>query len=199
MIGKWAELLAVFAKIGLFGYGGGYAMIPLLEREIAAHGWLSTTEFLDIVAISQMTPGAIGVNAATYIGFRTGGVIGALVATLGLVLPSLILVILAARFFLRFQERPAVQAVLGGIRPVTIGLIGSAVLFFMENSIFTGALHLEWVGAHVFGAAGAYPGFPGVSPGGILIFVLAFVSGRFLKVNPILVVGLSIVAGIFVM
>ena len=199
MIGEWLGLIASFFKIGLFGFGGGYAMVPLLQREIAAHGWLSTAEFLDIVAISQMTPGPIAVNAATYIGFRTAGVIGALSATLGLVLPSLILVMLAARFFLKFQERTAVQAVLGGIRPVTIGLIGSAVLFFMENSIFMGALHLEWVGARVFGAAGAYPGFPGISPGGILIFVLAFVSGRFLKVNPILVVALSIAAGILVM
>ena len=199
MIGEWIGLLTSFFKIGLFGFGGGYAMVPLLEREIAAHGWLSTAEFLDIVAISQMTPGPIAVNAATYIGFRTAGVVGALAATLGLVLPSLILVMLAARFFLKFQERPGVQAVLGGIRPVTIGLIGSAVLFFMENSIFTGELHLEWAGQRVFGAAGAYPGFPGVSPGGILIFALAFVSVRFLKVSPILAVGVSIAVGIFVM
>ena len=199
MIGEWLELTAAFFKIGLFGFGGGYAMVPLLEREIAAHAWLSTTEFLDIVAISQMTPGPIAVNAATYIGFRTAGVVGALSATLGLVLPSLILVMLAARFFLKFQERPAVQAVLGGIRPVTIGLIGSAVLFFMENSIFTGALHLEWVGQRLLGAPGAYPGFPGISPGGILIFVLAFISVRFLKVSPILAVVLSIGVGIFVM
>jgi chromate transporter len=199
MIGLWFDLLITFAKIGLFGFGGGYAMVPMLEREIAVHGWLSTTEFLDIVAISQMTPGAIAVNAATYIGFRTAGVVGALTATFGLVLPSLILVMLAARFFLKFQEKQGVQAVLGGIRPVTIGLIGSAVLFFMENSIFTGALNLEWLGQRILGCADAYPGFPGVSIGGILIFCLAFVSARYLKVNPILVVGLSIVAGIFVM
>jgi chromate transporter len=199
MIAKWLDLLVSFFKIGLFGFGGGYAMVPLLEREISAHGWLSPTEFLDIVAISEMTPGPIAVNAATYIGFRTAGVVGALIATLGLVLPSLILVVLAARFFLRFQEKPAVQAVLGGIRPVTIGLIGSAVLFFMENSVFTGALGLEWLGQRLFGAAGAYPGFPGVSLGGILIFVLVFVAVRFLKASPILAVALSIVAGIFIM
>lgn len=199
MIAKWLVLLVSFAKIGLFGFGGGYAMIPLLQKEIAAHGWLSAKEFLDIVAISQMTPGPIGVNAATYIGFRTAGVVGALCATFGLVLPSLILVIIAARFFLKFQEKPAVQAVLGGIRPVTIGLIGSAVLFFMENSIFTGALNLSWVGKWVQGTAGAYPGFPGVSLGGMLIFILAFVSVKYMKLNPILAVVLSIVAGIFVM
>ena len=199
MIGKWLGLLMSFFKIGLFGFGGGYAMVPLLEREIAAHAWLDPTEFLDIVAISQMTPGAIAVNAATYIGFRTAGVVGSLAATLGLVLPSLILVMLAARFFLKFQERPAVRAVLGGIRPVTIGLIGSAVLFFMENSVFMGALHLEWLGQYLFSNPGAYPGFPGVSPGGIAIFVMAFVAARFWKANPILVVGASIAAGIFVM
>lgn len=199
MIVKWLDLLVSFFKIGLFGFGGGYAMVPLLEREISAHGWLNPTEFLDIVAISEMTPGPIAVNAATYIGFRTAGVVGALIATLGLVLPSLILVVLAARFFLRFQEKPAVQAVLGGIRPVTIGLIGSAVLFFMENSVFTGALGLEWLEQRLFGAAGAYPGFPGVNLGGILIFVLVFVAVRFLKVSPILAVAFSIVAGIFIM
>jgi hypothetical protein len=100
----YLELFGVFFKIGLFGFGGGYAMIPLLEGEISAHGWLPVREFADIVAISQMTPGPIMVNAATYIGYRVAGFLGSAIATFGVSLPSLVLVMLVAHSIRVFKE-----------------------------------------------------------------------------------------------
>lgn len=131
------QLAWSFFKIGLFSFGGGYAMVPLMEREIAAHGWLAAAEFADIVAISQMTPGPIAVNAATYIGFRVAGVAGSASATFGVFLPSFILVLLVAHFLRKFKESRGVEAFLSGIRPATVGLIASAVIFFGRMSIFS--------------------------------------------------------------
>ncbi len=93
------SLLLTFAKIGILGFGGGYAMIPLIQHEIAQYGWLTSAEFADIVAVSQMTPGPVGVNAATFIGIRAAGLPGALAATIGLLLPSLFIVSIAAIWY----------------------------------------------------------------------------------------------------
>ncbi|MFQ3619376.1 MAG: chromate transporter [Spirochaetales bacterium] len=131
----YLELFFVFFKMGLFGFGGGYAMVPLLEREIALHGWMPVREFADIVAISQMTPGPIMVNAATYIGYRAAGVLGSAIATAGVFLPSLILVVLVAHSLRVFKESTVVQGLLKGIRPGTVGLIAGAVVFFSRLSL----------------------------------------------------------------
>ena len=152
------ELAWTFFTIGLFSFGGGYAMVPLMEREIAAHGWLAAREFADIVAISQMTPGPIAVNAATYIGFRVAGVAGSAAATLGVFLPSLILVLLVARFLRKFKESRGVEGVLSGIRPATVGLIASAVVFFSGMSIIGPAADARGGGATLAAAAAGSAG-----------------------------------------
>ncbi|MBR2439592.1 MAG: chromate transporter [Lentisphaeria bacterium] len=144
----------LFVKIGLFTFGGGYAMIPLFQTELVErHQFISNANFANIVAIAQMTPGPVGMNAATYIGYQQGvialgdvlgtypaGCIGAMAGTLGVVTPSLTLVLAAAVFLAAFQENKYVKAVLSGIRPAMLGLIGAAVIFFANTSIFTAPL-----------------------------------------------------------
>ncbi|MCX7786581.1 MAG: chromate transporter [Spirochaetes bacterium] len=190
----YLELFGVFLKIGLFGFGGGYAMVPLLEGEIASHGWLPVREFADIVAISQMTPGPIMVNAATYIGYRVAGVLGSAVATFGVSLPSFILVVLVAHSIRMFKESLAVQGTLSGIRPGTIGLIAGAVVFFARMSmlhqpelpIFRGSIGLDWVGL---------PGITVVLPA-VGIFLAILIGSRTFGLKPIPAVILSAVLGI---
>lgn len=144
----------LFVKIGLFTFGGGYAMIPLFQTELVErHQFISSADFANIVAIAQMTPGPVGMNAATYIGYQQGvialgevlgtypaGCIGAMAGTLGVMTPSLTLVLAAAVFLAAFQENKYVKAVLSGIRPAMLGLIGAAVIFFANTSIFTAPL-----------------------------------------------------------
>ncbi len=149
------KLFLTFAKIGLLGFGGGYAMIPLIQDEIARNNWLTPTAFTDIIAVSQMTPGPIGVNAATFIGIRTAGFPGALAATIGLLIPSLIIVSIVAHMVERFNKSVFLQGILSGIRPAAIGLIGSAVMFFATVSIFTGDIRdgefaIDWRGFTIF-------------------------------------------------
>ncbi|MDR1180058.1 MAG: chromate transporter, partial [Spirochaetales bacterium] len=128
------QLVWSFFKIGLFSYGGGYAMVPMMQSEIVSHNWIPIREFADIVAISQMTPGPIAVNAATYIGYRVAGIFGSAAATLGVTLPSFILVILVTHFLQKFKESHTVNSILTGIRPATVGLIAAAVIFFARMS-----------------------------------------------------------------
>ncbi len=122
-------LFTSFFKIGAFSFGGGYAMIPLIQREIVdRHSYLTLAQFSDIIAIAEMTPGPIAVNSATFVGYRVDGFLGAAVSTLGVVLPSFIVILLIAACFVRFQKHPAVQAFFGGIRPVVIALITLAAV-----------------------------------------------------------------------
>ena len=131
-------LYLLFCKIGLFTFGGGYAMIPLFQDELVVrHSFISPEEFANMVALAQVTPGPVGLNAATYIGYRQMGIPGALAGTLGVATPSLILVTLAAVSFLAFRKKRWIQDILYGIRPATLGLIAAAVIFFAESSIFT--------------------------------------------------------------
>ena len=141
----------LFVKIGMFTFGGGYAMIPLFQTELVdSNHYLTASEFANIVAIAQMTPGPVGLNAATYIGYQQGvaalgdsigvyasGMLGAMAGTLGVMTPSLTLVLAAAVFLSAFQENKYVKSVLSGIRPAMLGLIFSAVIFFANTSIFT--------------------------------------------------------------
>lgn len=113
-----------FLKVGLFTFGGGYAMIPLMEAEvIAGHGWLTASEFLDIIAVAEMTPGPVSINAATFIGFRMAGIGGAVLATFGVVTPSLILLLLLGRLMMRLIRDPRAESFLKGLRPALIALI----------------------------------------------------------------------------
>ncbi|AKL94076.1 chromate transport protein ChrA [Clostridium aceticum] len=130
------RLFITFLKIGAFSFGGGYAMLPLIEEEIVnIHGWLTPTEFVDIIAISEMSPGPIAINSATFIGFRLYGVVGAVLATLGVVLVSFILVTTLARLIIQYKDSPFVEGVFGGIRPAVIGLIAAACVALFQTSI----------------------------------------------------------------
>lgn len=142
------QLIWAYIKIGIFGFGGGYAMLSLVEKSVVDPGWISETMFTDIVAISQMTPGPIGINSATYIGFVAPGqvdpaldtwywgLLGSLLATLAVVVPSFLLVVYASHFIRRHNESGVRKAVFSGLRPVVVGLIASAAILLMNAPNF---------------------------------------------------------------
>ena len=121
-------LYLTFLKIGLFSFGGGYAMIPMIQEEILNHGWLTSERFIDIIAIAQMTPGPIAVNAATFVGTVVAGVGAGILATLGVATPSLVLGTLMAKYHEKYKQSQSVKLIFYGIRPVVAGLILSAGL-----------------------------------------------------------------------
>lgn len=134
----YLQLFFVFARIGLFGFGGGMAMLPMIYQGAKTFNLMSTEEFSNLVAISQVTPGPIAVNAATYVGYHCAGTAGALAATLGVAFPSFMLVMLVCYFITRFRNSSIVEGAFAGIRPVTVGLIAAAVVFMaqgLENGI----------------------------------------------------------------
>jgi len=120
------QLFTSFFTIGLFAFGGGYAVISFLQQEVERRGWMTAERFVDFVAIAQSTPGPIAINMATFVGYQTGGVAGSLVATLAVALPGMTLMTILALFFFHFYERPATQAIFHGLRPVVVGLIAAA-------------------------------------------------------------------------
>ncbi|NLZ39510.1 MAG: chromate transporter [Firmicutes bacterium] len=130
------QLYLAFAKMGFFSIGGGYVMLSLIENEIInARGWLTSAEFVDILAISEMTPGPIAINSATFIGYRVAGVMGSIIATIGVITPSILLVLLAATLFKRFYQNSWVQAAFSGLRPAVIGLIAGAAIFITRTAL----------------------------------------------------------------
>jgi chromate transporter len=175
----YLRLFFSFFKIGLFSFGGGYAMLPLIYQEIEVFG-LSMKEFSDVVAISQMTPGPIAVNAATYVGYRSAGFLGSAFATFGVSLPSFVLITIIASIFNKFKSNTAVQSALEGIRPATVGMIASAIVFFANTSI----IDISLIGE------GFWKIF---SLPSIAIFAFTIVGSRFLKLGPIL---LTLIGGI---
>lgn len=140
-------LFITFFQIGLFGFGGGYGMLSLIQGEVVhRHAWLTTGEFTDIVAISQMTPGPIGINSATYCGYtavhnegygQLMSILGSFTATFALVLPSFILMILISRLLMKYMNTPAVQSIFSGLRPAVVGLLGAATLLLMTAENFS--------------------------------------------------------------
>ena len=170
----YLELFLAFFKIGIFGFGGGYAMLSLIQSEVVvSHGWITSSEFADIVAISQMTPGPISINCATYIGYTASGgsVLGSALATLGVCAPSLIFMLIASLFYAKLNGNPYIKNVMRSMRPVIIGLIAAAALILMNRENF-------------------------VDYRSILIFVAAL-AAVWLKVNPLIVISLSGVVGFF--
>lgn len=136
-----AALYFVFFKFGLLCFGGGYILIPLLQSELVEErGALAAQEFADLVSVAQVTPGPIGINTATYVGFTQQGVLGAVLATAGIVTPTLVLVILAAKLLKRYHSSIPIQGFLRGMRPASLGLIFAAALIFAEMSVFRGAI-----------------------------------------------------------
>lgn len=169
----YLQLFWVYIKIGLFGFGGGYAMLSLIQEEVVdRHGWITMQEFTDIVAISQMTPGPIGINSATYIGYTaTGSVWGAVVATFAVCLPSFLLVLLISYFFARVKNNKYVSAAFLGLRPVSIGLIAAAALMLMNKENF-------------------------IDYKSYLLFAAAFILTYKFKIHPILMIFIAGAAGI---
>lgn len=129
----YLELFLTFLKIGAVSFGGGYAMIPLIQDEVVTHGWLSLNEILNFIAVSESTPGPIAINMATFVGSSQGGLLGAFCATLGVVLPSFIIILIVASVIKGLLKYAGVQAFLNGLRPVVVGLIlGTAITIFMQ-------------------------------------------------------------------
>ncbi len=186
----YLKLLLTFLKVGLFSFGGGYAMIPMIEREIQGNGWLSVSEFFDIIAISEMTPGPIAVNSATYVGYKTAGLIGGLAATVGVAIPSLVLILIVSRYFFRFQDHPLNTTILYCIRPAIAGLITTAAIFVSETAIFKEELSTKLLSTLINNPMDA------INIGGIFVFAVSLVALKKYKLNPILTIVLSGALGI---
>ena len=124
----YLELFLTFLKIGGFTFGGGYAMLPLIQEEVKSHGWLSAEELVDFIAVSESTPGPFAVNISTFVGVRAGGLFGSLCATFGVVLPSFVIILLVARFYEKFRESRAVRGCMSGLKPAVVGLIAAAAV-----------------------------------------------------------------------
>ncbi len=165
------ELFITFIKIGLFSFGGGYVMIPLIQEEIINNrGWLSESAFLDVIAIAEMTPGPIAVNSATFIGYQVGGVVGAATATLGVITPSIILILLLAKFLERYYHCWGAKGFFSGVRPAVIGLILFAGIIIARSAI--------------------------IDYRGVFIAFLVFGVMVIKRPHPILMIGISAVLGI---
>ena len=133
----YLDLFFSFFKIGLFSFGGGYAMIPLISDVITKKGWLLQHEFVQIIGIAEMTPGPIAVNSATFVGYKTAGILGAVSATFGVALPSLLLILFISGFFFKYSDHPIMKHIFIGIRPVVAGLILSSALVMAKTTILT--------------------------------------------------------------
>ena len=137
----YLDLFLTFFKIGAFTFGGGYAMLPMVEQEVVAHNWMTMNELINFIAVSESTPGSFAVNVSTYIGTVTGGLAGAFCATLGVVMPSFLIILIVARSYEAFRKSKAVQGVMSGLRPTVVGLIGTALIsvgttvFFPDTTI----------------------------------------------------------------
>lgn len=183
-------LFKVFFTIGLFSFGGGYAMISIIQAEMESQGWISATEFADIIAISQMTPGPLSTNTATYVGMNTSGILGATMATLAVSLPSFIIMITVSHYFAQFEENKIIKWILKGIRPVTIGLIFSAVVFLAEASILNTDAQLGFSLSKITSLFDIKS---------TIIFILVFISCLKFKLHPILVVVISALMGLIIL
>ena len=132
----YIKLFLVFFKIGLFSIGGGLATIPFLQEIVWKYGWITSQDLLDMIAISESTPGPIGINTATFVGYKTAGALGGIIATIGIVTPSLTIITIIAHYFGKINEKPIVQAGFYGLRPAVIGLIGAAAFEVAKVSLF---------------------------------------------------------------
>lgn len=166
------QIFLTFLKIGAFSFGGGYAVLAFIEKEIVANkAWLTADEFIDVVAISQITPGPIAINSSTYAGFKVAGIPGALAGTIGVTLVSFVLIVTVASKLENMKDSSAVQWVFTGLRPAVIGLIASAAYSIAKSAV--------------------------VDLKGAAIAVFAFIAIARLKWHPILVIALSGVLGVF--
>lgn len=183
------QLFYTFFIIGLFGFGGGYGMLSLIQTEtVVHHHWLSTAEFTNIVAISQMTPGPVGINTATYCGYvavhnagheMAMSVLGSAIATFALVLPSLILMVLISKMFMKYMNTRPVKSIFKGLRPAVVGLLAAATLLLCNSDNFSAPSINMWQ----FGVS-------------LFLFAATFVGTMWIKVNPIRMVCYAAIAGL---
>jgi chromate transporter len=168
----YLQLFYTFFIIGLFTFGGGYAMLSLIQNEVVVnHAWVTAQQFTDMVAISQMTPGPIGIYSATYVGYTvTGNIFGSIVATCAVTLPSFIIILSICRIYARFKESNIFASLMKTLRPVVIGMIGAAAGILVTKDNF-----IDWTSW--------------------ILFVGAFIASQWLKMNPILVIILGGVIG----
>lgn len=186
------KLFWTFFKIGLFGFGGGYGMLSLIQMEtVHNHHWLTSAEFTNIVAISQMTPGPIGINSATYCGFtaihntdmgNALSVLGSLVATFSLVVPSFVLMTLISKMFMRYMKARVVQSVFDGLRPTVVGLLAVATIMLLNKENFGSPVDTTWQFI--------------IS---VLLFAATFYGTLFVKINPIKMIGYAAIAGLLLL
>lgn len=175
----YLQLFITFFKIGLFGFGGGAAMLSLIQFEVVEHyGWITVSEFTNMVAVSQVTPGPIGINCATYAGYlATGSILGSAVATISLVLPSFIIMMLLIMFMTKMKNNKIVDSVMSLLRPTVVGLIAAAALLLITEETF-GVGYRDWTAW--------------------LIFIGAFIATKWLKLSPILMILSAAVIGLII-
>ncbi len=167
------KLFWSFFKIGLFGFGGGYGMISMIQFDVVdKNRWMTNSEFADILALSQMTPGPISINCATYIGYNQGGIIGAIFTTFALCLPTILLMAIVITWLFKNKENHYVKALLSSLNPIVVGLIFSAGVLMMNKENFVG--------------------FESV-----IVCAIVFVATFFFKVNPIYLIIMSGIFGYF--
>lgn len=149
-----------FFQIGLFSFGGGYAAMPLIQNQVVdLNGWLTMQEFADVITVSQMTPGPIAINAATFVGIRIAGIFGAIVATLGCILPSCIIVLILSFLYYKYRGFSTVEGILNGLRPAVVALIGSAgfslliLAFWQGKGIVGNVENIDFISAAIFSVA----------------------------------------------
>ncbi len=186
----YLQLFLSFLQIGLFSFGGGYAAMPLIQGQVVTlHGWLTMSEFTDLITISQMTPGPIAVNSATFVGLKIAGIPGAVVATAGCILPSCIIVTILAKLYLKYRKMELLQGVLKSLRPAVVAMIASSGILILKNA---------------FWGNGETISLTGTAWSMVVIFGSCVLLLRKTKMNPILVmvlagvmkVGISVVANI---
>ena len=180
------ELFITFFKIGLFTFGGGYAMLPLIQEEVLAKKWSTNSELLDFIAVSESTPGPFAINISTFLGSEMGGILGSVCATLGVVLPSFIVILTVAQFFEKFKNNDIVKGCMSGLKPAVIGLIGSAIISVGKEVFFPTGVTLDTINA-VFTAPAFY-----IQLGLFAVMAVA----AFKKLHPILIICISAVVGI---
>jgi len=180
------ELIAVFFKISVFSFGGGYVIVGSLQNEIVSRGWITASDFMNIVSISQMTPGPIGINAATFVGFTTAGYIGAIAATFAVILLPFIIILLISIFYEKYKSSKIVGSILSGIRPACAGIVFVVGVKFFETAVMNGGKFLDLIS-----------GSGAIDIRSVILFFVTLAVMLFTKVKPIYLMLLSMVVGIF--
>ena len=180
----YLKLFLTFMKIGFVGFGGGMAILPLIYQGVSKFVPLTQADFADLFGISQATPGPIAINAATFVGFKAGGILGSLTATLGVVIPSFILVTLTSSFLNKHRENPLVEGAFVGIRPITVGMIASGVIYIASGALFNGDISGMSAVSEIISA---------VDPLALILAVIAFILVYTKKLGAIqLIIGMGV-------